>query len=266
MFLKQRRKLDLEQGPTATDLRLFALLDTSLPQSHMLLYCCEVGKFIAETKTYLSQEVPSSKWYTKLHLEVQELEQRFRKWDGEAAAALERSISSTKGFSDPVSAAKEPTFNTFAPFITCLWNKIRATRMLLHHHFIQALSRGTREDLPYELEDSQVIIRTLSDDIMYSLPSALNFGKSLWGPSAPRSLGGYLMIWPLQVILRSLHASESQRIQARKSLEKTGLDCGLSYAVTYARSSELESELDSASDLRVHGHTLPATEKHNVVE
>lgn len=189
----------------------------------------------------MSNENLSLEWTKQLHSQVQALELRFQAWD--RIVTLE--ICARKHHGSTTSPTNIP--DIYPAWIRGFCNKSSAARIHLHQKFIEGLDTSLMKDVDYAEHRSLSlsIIHKSMKEILDNVSGALNFGLSLLVPSAPRSLGGYISIWPLQVIMRCPYADQAQRIQARECLETIGVECGLSYAIVYARSFEMKGEFPS---------------------
>lgn len=133
--------------------------------------------------------------------------------------------------------------NATIAFALSLWNKHRAARILLHQKFLEAtvsmnqrLNKRAWGDAQQAL--SQAIVQEMATNIIARMPSALSGHERNFHPAMPVSLGGYFVVWSLQVVLRCPFVSFKLQGEARKALEQVGRQCGISYATlcsqTYA--------------------------------
>lgn len=216
------------------------LLDKSSLSSQALLNCFEVSKFVAKTKELLQNGsiTADSGWIFRLCSQVEALDERFQSWDKLASIAVGTQKHHGSTTAPIVTKSLEDPYPTW---ISSFWNKSRGARILLHQKFMEASSTTQISDIYHETCKIRFLltIHGLVKAILNSTPYALDFGPSLFDSSSPRSFGGYIFQWPLQVIMRCPYATQTDRIQARKSLETIGLECGLSYAAVYAQSFEL---------------------------
>jgi hypothetical protein len=235
-ILKQRRNLDLELFPGPIDERLLGLLDTSL-SSRMIRQHFEVSKFIAGVKQDLLYGNICDDWYHTVFIHLQQLELQFQRWNSDASIYIRTSTTPKCKGRHPASKTIES--NTyFGPWTLSLWNKTRSGRIIAHQKFLEALDTCRDESLLATYKEqrllSEAIIHTMTTDILRSIAFSLEY----------RSVGGYFLVWSLQVVLRCSYASFEQRKEARESLERVGRECGLNYAVIYARHFGLDSMTD----------------------
>ncbi len=117
----------------------------------------------------------------------------------------------------------------------------RAARIILHQRFLEVPlpTQSSREAPIYEHSAqravSQSIILDMTAAILASIPFSLGDMERKTKGALPISIGGYFLVWSLQIILRCPFITIDQRMIARTSLEKIGRECGISYATLYAR-------------------------------
>jgi len=117
----------------------------------------------------------------------------------------------------------------------------RAARIILHQRFLEVPlpMESSRLTPIYEQRAqravSQLIILDMTAAILASIPFSLGDIERKTKGAVPISIGGYFLVWSLQVILRCPFITLDQRMIARTSLERIGRECGISYATLYAR-------------------------------
>jgi hypothetical protein len=252
LYLKTRRNLDHELEPSAIDIRLVALLDESKLSSRMILNTFEVSKFIARAKKTYSCGESSHEWFRLFYFQVQKLDLRLQAWERDAFADL-KSYNTSKP-NEELSSTSQPTrkYPYPGPWTLSLWNKHRAARILLHQKFLEALegsasSSNFQDMYKQERRLSQMLICDIAADLLASIPFSLAYKDYICSSAEPKSVGGYFLIWSLQVILRCPYAKDTQRREAREALERVGRECGLKYAAAYAKWFPFDSNQNSTN-------------------
>ena len=115
-----------------------------------------------------------------------------------------------------------------------LWNKHRATRIILHQGLLEDSDPARFDNITSpNPAASLVLIRRLIRDIFASVPYSLGDLASS-SDTAPKSVGGYFLVWALRVVVRCPFASAEQQRKARDFLWRVGKQCGISFAANFA--------------------------------
>ncbi|CZR63740.1 uncharacterized protein PAC_13637 [Phialocephala subalpina] len=235
----QRRTLDHKTAPSPADERLVKLLDPSTLPNRMIINKFEVSKFVANVNAKIRSSQISRQW-DGIWQEFQRLENKFLVWDGEASQEFGFvQIQQPSGAGD-----KTFVYHSYLGFWTLsIWNKHRAARIILHQTLLEAIdaseyscSGSDPGALDEELyASSKSIIQDMADFIFASIPFSLGDVPLPSTINGPKSVGGYFLVWVLQVILRCPFVTETQRHQARDALLRVGKQCGISYATIFAQ-------------------------------
>jgi hypothetical protein len=123
---------------------------------------------------------------------------------------------------------------------TGVWNRHRAARIILHQTFLEVFSSATvgggcSSDNRDWSAISRSIIQDMIQDILASVPFSLGDVPISETTGSPMSVGGYFLVWVLQVIIRCTFASTEQKCAARSILLRIGRLCGISYATMIAQ-------------------------------
>ena len=116
------------------------------------------------------------------------------------------------------------------------WNYHRTGRIILHRHLLQCLDRlqsscpvsqGFSSDVRSIKKASLYDIRVLVDDVLSTVPQSLgdiDHGGNLLddSPGSPvrRSIGGYLLLWPIKILKSLDYATTEQRSAAQVVFER----------------------------------------------
>jgi hypothetical protein len=115
-----------------------------------------------------------------------------------------------------------------------VWNKHRATRILLHQALLENPDAAEFEHITSSNpEASLTLIRRLIGDIFDSIPFSLGDIASS-SDAAPKSVGGYFLVWTLRVVIRCPFATAEQQREAKAFLWRVGKQCGISLAASIA--------------------------------
>ena len=220
----------------------------------MCLNMQHVSQWVAEVNSVILADRAHSS-YRDLLRGFTALEKDLCNWN--KAASLSMSYHQVRS-ENHAASIKHDNYSGF--WALSIWNKHRATRILLHQLLLELYqAMGDMQ----KLEDvdllsinqqqltSQAIIQEMTGDILSSAPFALG---EMSVP--PKSVGGYFLVWSLQTILRCPFTSHKEHHEARAVLEKVGRQCGIKCAVMIAQSSQRHDsyETDAISML-----TNPAT-------
>jgi len=234
--MQQRRNFDLRVPPRSIHIKLVNFLDMSQPANQMCLNMQHVSQWVAEVNSViLAGRAHSS--YRDLLRGFTVLEKDLCNWN--KAALISMSYERLRS-EDHATSIKHDNYSGF--WTLSIWNKHRATRILLHQLLLE-LFRAMEEAQKlgdsglYSINQqelaSQAIIQEMAGDILSSAPFALG---EMSVP--PKSVGGYFLVWSLQTILRCPFTSHKQHHEARAVLERVGRQCGIKCAVMIAKSSQ----------------------------
>ncbi|KAF8853862.1 hypothetical protein BDZ45DRAFT_62941 [Acephala macrosclerotiorum] len=235
----QRRNLDHKTAPSPADERLVKLLDPTTLANRMIINKFEVSKFVAYVNTKILSGQISRQW-DGIWQEFQRLENEFLIWDVEAS----QEFGFVQVQRPSMTGDKPYVYHSYLGFwILSIWNKHRAARTLLHQTLLEAIDAieyTSLESSPFALNEelhasSKSIIQEMADFTFASIPFSLGDVPLPSTISGPKSVGGYFLVWVLQVILRCPFVSEAQRRQAKDALLRVGKQCGISYATIFAQ-------------------------------
>ncbi|KUJ09759.1 uncharacterized protein LY89DRAFT_740831 [Mollisia scopiformis] len=231
-----RRILDRRVPPSSVDERLVKLLDPSLLGNEMIINKLEISKFIANVDAKILSGQIQRHW-DEILLEFERLEGGLFHWNMRASQEF--------GFVQ----VQQPTFiDDKKPFVyhsylgfwsLSLWNKHRAARILLHQTLLDgldAMDSGRLSSINQDQKSiSKSVIKEMADFILLSIPFSLGDVPLPPSLNGPKSVGGYFLVWSLQVLLRCPSVSDDQQNQAKNALLRIGRRCGLSYATIFAK-------------------------------
>jgi hypothetical protein len=136
-----------------------------------------------------------------------------------------------------------------------VWNKHRATRILLHQALLESPDAAEFDKTaPSSPEASLALVRRLIGDIFDSIPFSLGDIASCHDV-APKSVGGYFLVWALRVVIRCPFATAEQQREAKVFLWRVGKQCGISLAASIAEacmSKPKEELLEALEDPRTN--------------
>ncbi|PVH86275.1 hypothetical protein DL98DRAFT_11453 [Cadophora sp. DSE1049] len=228
----QRRNLDLRIPPRPIHTRLINFLDMSQPANQMCLNMQHVSQWVAEVHSVILAGHAHSP-YRDLLLAFTVLEKELCDWNDAASVSMSYQRVRSKAASASI---KHDNYSGF--WTLSVWNKHRATRILLHQLLLELLQavEGIEDTDFFSIDqqqvDSQSVILETTADILASAPFALG-EMSL----PPKSVGGYFLVWSLQTILRCPFTTHQQHHEARAVLEKGGRQCGIKCATMIAKGS-----------------------------
>lgn len=229
----QRRNLDLRIPPRPIHNRLINFLDLSQPSNQMCRNMQRVSQWVAEVNSEIVAGHVHSP-YRDLLLVFIDLENQLCDWNDAASVSMSYQ---RVGSEDAPATIKHDNYSGF--WTLSVWNKHRATRILLHQLLLELFQavEGIEETDLFSIDqqriDSQAVILEMTTDILASAPFSLG---EMSVP--PKSVGGYFLIWSLQTILRCPFISHKQHHEARAVLEKVGRQCGIKCATLIAKSSQ----------------------------
>ncbi|KAH6705157.1 hypothetical protein BKA61DRAFT_739588, partial [Leptodontidium sp. MPI-SDFR-AT-0119] len=232
----QRHNLDFRLPPRPIHTRLISFLNMSEPANQMCLNMQHVSKWVAEVHLVILAGHANSP-HQDLLRDFAVLEEKLCHWNRTALVSL----SYQKVQSECPST--EMRHDNYSGFWTVgIWNKHRATRILLHQLLLELLQsmeeiqqRANIDvcSLNYLEVKSHAIIQEMTGDILASVPFSLG---EMSVP--PKSVGGYFLVWSLQTIIRCPFASSQQHDEAITVLERVGRQCGIRCATMIAKSSQ----------------------------
>ncbi|KAK0105292.1 hypothetical protein ONS96_004688 [Cadophora gregata f. sp. sojae] len=232
----QRRNLDLRILPRHSHTRLVSFPDMTQPANQMCLNMQHVSIWVAEVNSVILAGHEQAS-YRDLLCEFSVLEKELCDWNEAAFVSMGYQRVQSEDDSASFKHDNYPGFWTLS-----IWNKHRATRILLHQLLlelfqavgkIQKLGDIDMRDFEEQELASRATIQEMTGDILSSAPFALG---EMSVP--PKSIGGYFLVWSLQTILRCSFVSHEQRHEARAVLEKVGRQCGIKCATMIAKSSQ----------------------------
>lgn len=208
----------------------------SEPANQMCLNMQHVSKWVAEVHLVILAGHANSP-HQDLLRDFAVLEEKLCHWNRTALVSL----SYQKVQSECPST--EMRHDNYSGFWTVgIWNKHRATRILLHQLLLELLQsmeeiqqRANMDvcSLNYLEVKSHAIIQEMTGDILASVPFSLG---EMSVP--PKSVGGYFLVWSLQTIIRCPFASSQQHDEAIAVLERVGRQCGIRCATMIAKNSQ----------------------------
>jgi hypothetical protein len=245
--------------PGPEDERLLELLDQSSMASRMMWMMYDVGRFIAEVKANSHHESQSQR-LCDTTLQVHKLERQFQDWFDDAHITMGFQKGSR---ADDSALLLLPTPDIYPDIWTAsVWNKCRALRILVH----KTLLEMHEETLPHPSEgdilrsefprsNSFSVIQGMTRDVLASVP--FSFGDIPDGGfaterPAPRSLGGYFLIWSLQTVFRCPYTSPEQHSRVRTILLRIGKEFGVGYASNLVQAVPMNDPSRLALEYRVH--------------
>jgi hypothetical protein len=216
------------------------MLDPSSLTNQMFFNQSHVCKFIANIDANIRFAQVLDHWDEILQ-EFQRIEDKYLDWNMTAS----QQIGFIQNEQPASSAYSEPfIYHSYLGFWTLsTWNKHRASRILLHQSLLEGLdarlSSNSSPDMitsnQEQYEASVLIIEQMADFVLASIPFSLGDVPLPSCLSTPKSVGGYFLVWSLQVILRCQYLSEHRRKRASDALLRIGRQCGISYATIFAR-------------------------------
>lgn len=213
----------------------------------MIINMFQVSRYVATLKAKSYMDRIEYHW-DEIVEDFQRIEDSFFQWNlqashryGFAQVETPRNTGDSKPF----------TYHAYLGFWTlCLWNKQRAARILLHQSLLGALDAlvSTSEDdlskiYQCQRESSISTMQTMAEFILASVPFSLGDVPLPPEIRGPKSVGGYFLVWPLQVILQTPNLPESQRCLAKDALLRIGRQCGISYATIFAHKYSIPAAL-----------------------
>jgi hypothetical protein len=227
----------------------------------------QVSIFAANTYQDLRSRDPDRVWNNSILQEFERIDRRYHQWTSDATISFPyETVQSSPG--DKLNSAfttseiQNHLYRGFWSF--SLWNKHRASRIVLHQALLARLDAVKSSYTDDEFESLNMIhhrckatlaIQVMIHDIFASIPFSLgDIGSS---NTEPKSVGGYFLVWALRVIVECPIASEDQRNRARAALVRIGTQFGINHAVIAAQvfSSTIKSGFinDSETDIAVEG-------------
>ncbi|KAH7312052.1 hypothetical protein BKA65DRAFT_159393 [Rhexocercosporidium sp. MPI-PUGE-AT-0058] len=232
----QRRNLDFRLPPRPIHARLISFLDISKPANQMILSMMHVSKWVAEVHLVILVGNPNLV-YQDLVRDFAVLEEELCQWNKSASISLSYQKVRSE---DSSNETKHDNYSGF--WSVGVWNKHRATRILLHQLLLE-LFQAVREGQPSVninncslnqlRQNSQNIIQEMTGDILASVPFSL--GEMSF---PPKSVGGYFLVWSLQTIIRCPFTSLQQNHEALAMLARVGRQCGIKCATMIAKNSQ----------------------------
>ncbi|KAG4443538.1 hypothetical protein IFR05_001011 [Cadophora sp. M221] len=232
----QRRNLDFRLPPRPIHARLLSFLDMSKPANQMCLNMQRVSKWVAEVHLAILAG-HANLLYHDLFRDFAALEEELCHWNKSALISLSYQKV------EPESPSTEMRHDSYSGFWTAgIWNKHRATRIILHQLLLELLQSIEKIQPPRNIDvnsletlrlKSQDIIQEMTADILASVPFSLG---EMSIPS--KSVGGYFLVWSLQTIIRCPFTSSRQHSEALAVLERVGRQCGIRCATMIAKSSQ----------------------------
>jgi hypothetical protein len=228
--MQQRRNLDLKIAPGPTDERLIGFLDPSLMGCRMIFNMFDLAHLIAK---------PRDKHWGQ---SFRNLDDQFCQWEEDAFVCY-----GARSFLQ----STETQYTVYPSIWSAgVWNKHRATRILLHQALLENPDTAEFEHMTSSNpEVSLALIRRLIGDIFDSIPFSLGDITSS-SDAVPKSVGGYFLVWALRVVIRCPFATAEQQRKAKAFLWRVGKQCGISLAASIAETymSKPKEELLRASE------------------
>jgi hypothetical protein len=227
--------------------QLIGLLDSSLLPNRMIVNMFRVSIFI----TQFSHHCASHSWEFLVR-EFISLEQEYSQW--EADAAIISSYHRASSTDIPFTSSSKSEYDVYPGIWTAsIWNKHRASRILLHQFFLQKSSNNEFDPscmlTDKQRDNSSSTIQAMIKAIFASVPFSVGDIINLHLKKEPQSVGGYFLVWAHQVVLRCPFAFKEQREEARKNLLRIGRQFGISYATISARNTGEKVPLATKSSL-----------------
>jgi len=202
----------------------------------MILSMMHVSKWVAEVHLVILVGNPNLV-YQDLVRDFAVLEEELCQWNKSASISLSYQKVRSE---DSSNETKRDNYSGF--WSVGVWNKHRATRILLHQLLLE-LFQAVREGQPSVninncslnqlRQNSQNIIQEMTGDILASVPFSL--GEMSF---PPKSVGGYFLVWSLQTIIRCPFTSLQQNHEALAMLARVGRQCGIKCATMIAKNSQ----------------------------
>jgi hypothetical protein len=226
--------------PGPADARLVGLLDSSSLTDRMTINMYQVSMLVAKVRAATSSTVDNLLLDGFLYA-FAEIEHQHVQWEQDAMVLI--------GYKKEI--WPEKATGSYLPVPSCyhiypgiwstgIWNKHRAARIILHQTFLEVFSSATVGGAcSSESRDwsaiSRSIIQNMIKDILSSVPFSLGDVPTSDTTGCPMSVGGYFLVWVLQVIIRCSFASTEQKCATRSILLRIGRLCGISYATVIAQ-------------------------------
>lgn len=196
----------------------------------------EISKFVAKVSSWIRCDQVSQQWH-ELWEDFERLESEFLLWEMEAFQEF--------AFVQVRQPEQIPdSYHSYLGFWSLsIWNKHRASRILLHQTLLEAFDAHQYSGPDSALEtfneeqcaSSRSTIQEIADFVFASIPFSLGDVPLPTSIKGPKSVGGYFLVWTLQVILRCPFVSDGQRTHAKHALLRVGKQCGISYATIFAQ-------------------------------
>jgi len=231
-----------------------------------------VSIFWADTIRDIRSDNLDRIWNKSILQSFEEYVQAHCQWNEDAKAAfpyqLTHLTSDDRLNEKSISAAEYHKYRGF--WSGSLWNKHRSAIISLNHALLERLAAAKSNAVNMDFTTTNMIdelhhkatvtIQTMIRDIFASIPFCLGdippytsvspqCKSSATGP--PKSVGGYLLIWPLIVILHCPIASETQRDQARAALIRIGRQFGIVSAIKWGQNYTTTAEDALLPDARI---------------
>jgi len=248
--------------PSPADERLVKLLDTSSPASRMIMNMFSVSIFAANTYQDLQSRDSDRIWNNSILREFEKIDRQYHQWDADATTSFSyQTVQSSPGDElNSVFTTSEIRHHIYRGFWSAsLWNKHRASRIILHQALLARLDAAKSNYTDEEFETLDMIhhrckatlaIQVMIHDIFASIPWSL--GDITSSNTGSKSIGGYFLVWALRVVLVCPIASEEQRNRARAALVRIGTQFGISHAMIATQIYSNTIESDSETDIAVN--------------